>query len=313
MYWPYLRSKQNEVLAFRDLAVNLSPLVVPIFKPVTLYAFENRLKSILDSGLRVSVIVNSDQGDPIPQFQEVLRIVGDLISRNPGFVFPALEVSSATDIKDIRVFDSMFNGVQTVFIHRNHLFNEAGIQSQILNVISPVHAFHSGEAPSHIINGFQRNSRVLIRDGFSRQNVNGDYPAQSNFDDLVYNYNSLGFNGFGDCASVGDYYAKGGGNPAHVALHLTEERSKNIICNHFVSSSAPGSSTEDMYWDALGKLMQYVGNPPSQPFNTSGVYDYVNNYVSGSYKALGFPKKCSIKHHVEMIDRIISNGRVAFV
>lgn len=311
MYWPYLRSKQNEVLAFRELAGNLSSLIVPIFKPVTLHAFESRLESILDDGLRVSVVVNSREGAPAPSLSDTLKVVDNLLARNPGSVFPAFELEEGATSQDVRWFDNRFSGVQTVLLHRGHGLREVDITSQVSSGINPVQVFLDGHAPAYLMSGFQGCNRVIVRDGFSRQRVNGDYPAQSDFDDLAYNYRALGFDGFGDCASVGDFYAKGGQNPSHVAFHLTEEKSGgDIVCNHFVSSSAPGDSTEDMYWDAMGQLVGYTGNPPSQVFSTVGVYDYINNYTHGGFKNLGFPKRCSVKHHLQMIDRIILRSAV---
>ena len=312
MYWPYLRSKQNEVLAVRELASNLtSNLVVPIFKPVgNLSHLETRLAGTISQGVRVAIVMNPDQGNPIPPHSSVATMFGNLETKTPGMAFPAYEIGSETTIRNIGQFCATYAKYQMVLVHRNHQFSSQSIVGALGSpTLPPVHVFFDQGVPSSTINGILSSRKVLLRDGFQRQSANGHYPPHSHFGDLVFNFTSFGFNGMSDCGPLGDVFITGGSSPSHVALHLTEQNpSPTLICNHFVSSVSTTSDTETKYFDALEKLVNYTGSPGQGQFATFGVDDFCLSRTNGHFPNLGPPKRWSLKHHIQLIDNLLQNS-----
>ena len=62
MYFPFLRSYQNEVLAVRDLATILAGTqnIVPVFEPVRERADD--FVTIANAGVRICIIENPNRG-----------------------------------------------------------------------------------------------------------------------------------------------------------------------------------------------------------------------------------------------------------
>lgn len=306
MYWPFFRSKQEELLALKELGSHLSGnLVVPIIKPHDAsQRVEGQLSRVLQTGLRVALIVNTNEGAPVPTAEQVLSMEGNLTRAFSGQVFPTLEVRSGVSSSDVSWFVNNYRGRNQVFIHRAHTLNAA-----IFPSFGAVHVFEVNQVSQNFISAFSNSRRIILRDGFKKKSVNGDYPAISYFDDLAYSYNANGYDGFGDFATIGDVpYNAGGGKPSHVALHLTEPYQNNAFqCRHFVSSVPPATTdVQTKYLDALAQLVTYTGSPGTGPFGTYGVSDYCSNYASGTYPGLGSPKRWSTKHHMQLLNSVLA-------
>lgn len=64
-YYPYLRGRQNELIALRELATKklLSGNIVPIVEPLTVSnTFLSTLKAFKDNKLKLAVIMNPEYG-----------------------------------------------------------------------------------------------------------------------------------------------------------------------------------------------------------------------------------------------------------
>lgn len=310
MYWPFFRSKQEELLALKELGLNLSDnLVVPIIKPHdSSPRLEGQLSRVLQTGLRIALIVNTNEGAPVPAAAQVIGMEGNLDSAFSGQVFPTLEVRPDVTSAEVLWFVNKYRGRNQVFVHRTHSLN-----ATIFPTSGVVHVFEFNQTPQSFISAFHASRRIILRDGFDKQAVNGDYPGASYFDDLAFNYDSHGYDGFGDFATIGDIpYSTGGGQPSHVALHLTEPFQNNSFqCRHFVSSVPPANTdVQTKYLDALSKLVAYTGSPGRGPFRTFGVADYCSNHATGSYPGLGSPKRWSTKHHIQLLHSVLTNSHV---
>lgn len=309
MYWPFFRSKQEEMIALRELGSHLSDnLVVPIIKPHDATPrIEGQLSKVLQTGLRMALIINTNEGKPVPTAAQVLVMENNLNTAFSGQIFPALEVRPGVTSSDVSWFVNNYSGRVQVFIHRAHTLSATSFPAT-----GAIHIFESNQVSPNFVSAFSSSWCVILRDGFNKQSVNGDYPAVSYFDDLAYSYSSNGFNGFGDFATIGDIpYNTGGGQPSHVALHLTEPYQNNAFqCRHFVSSVPPTTTdVQTKYHDALALLVAHTGSPGAGPFATYGVSDYCSNHASGSYPGLGSPKRWSTKHHIQLLHSVLATSR----
>ena len=307
MYFPYLRGKQYEVLAVRDSGFLSSNRIIPVFEPTTLAGPTpfNRFLRIANNGVKFSVIVNSVSGKPPPALANTIQVLRELESRVPGAVLPAFQIRPGQPVSDVGDFARTFASQQCVLVHRNHTHSETAL-SGALNPLSrpPVQILLEGGTPLQVVKALPAVGMVLLRDGFSRCTRNADYPIRSNFDDLLYTYRSLGFDGFSDFSIVGDTYSPGGGAAIHVAIHLTELYTTTIVANHFVSKTPPQRGNDQAkYFSALSLLMSYTGSPPSADLDTEGVREYHQSNSLRHYPGLGKLKQWSIMHHMEIIDR----------
>jgi hypothetical protein len=319
MYWPYLRSKENEILAVRELTTLLASnqLVVPIYKPTTANDItRRRLDGIASGGVRFAWIVNSDDGKPPPTQTASEALLDFILGQHPTMAFPAIEIRPRTLPTDIRSFARKYAKHQCVIVHRDHLLSAAAITAALAALgQAPIHVFIHGGTSTAVQVALSAGNTILIRDGFSRQPTNGAYPPRTNFDDLLFTYGSHGHQGFGDFGPLGDIFISGGATPSHVALHLTEATAgQAIVCHHFVSSVSTTVDVATKYLDAVRQLCGCTGAPPGGAFGTAGVANFHNSYRTAHYPGLGLPKRWSLKHHIELVQsHLVQVGSRAFV
>lgn len=304
MYFPYLRSNANEVLAVLELAPKLVPnsLVLPVFNVVKVNdVFEGRIRKVCEIGLRVCILTNTGSIDHAPDLYDFLdSLEGDY----PGIVFPGFEIKDGVTGASLKGFAKRFSKASTLIVHRKSFpAIDVALALKSLKVPS-IHAYISSALPAARAHGAPSSGDVIIRDGFAKAARNGDYPEYSNFPSEFGTYLADGYAGFGDFAAIGDHYKVGGGRASNVALHLTERRGAVIRCNHFVSDDIhTRSHVHVQYEDALQKLVDYVEDPPKIIFRTEGVID---GYLADSeYHGLGVPKRWSLKHHLEMMENTL--------
>ncbi|WP_290270585.1 sce7725 family protein [Halomonas sabkhae] len=311
MYWPFFRSKQEEMIALKELGYHMgSNLLVPIIKPHDAgKRVEGQISRVVQTGLRAALIINTNEGSPVPSIAQIVAMENNLKNEYPDQIFPALEVHPGVTASDVSWFLTTYSGRTQVFVHRAHTLSAAAFPEN-----GAIHIFESNQVSPHFISAFSASRRVILRDGFNKQPVNGNYPPASYFDDLVYSYRTHGFDGFGDFATIGDVpYNTGGGQPSHVALHLTEpHQNKTFQCLHFVSSVPPETTdVQTKYFDALSQLIGHTGSPGVGPFSTLGVTDYCNNFVAGTFPGLGSPKRWSTKHHIQLLHSVLATSYAA--
>ena len=304
MYFPYLRGKLYEILAIRDTDF-LSNLTIPIFEPTSLSkANKARWRQTAESGRRFAIIVNSANGDPLPPPapREVVDFIDEL---PPDRVFPALEIRYETEPKLIQAFQSKFHHSTTIVIHRNHQYSASVLANHLGPLTgSAIQVFVDGYVPKAVLHTLPAQRRVLLRDGFQRAEKNAMYPRQSHFDDLLQTFGNQGFDGFGDFSIIGDWFSPGGGPASAVALHLTEIVSDTVVTNHFVSSPPHiRGNPNGKYFSALERLIAYTDGHPQ--FNTVGVSGFRKSHDVAKYPNLGPPKRWSIQHHFEVVERAL--------
>ena len=313
MYFPYLRGKQNELLAVRDSDFLLNNRIIPIIEPISCFdkktnQVSNRVYGqylrIARKGIRFAIIFNSNNGEPLPTIEEVYQMFQRLDNEEPNTIFPTFEIRPGGRIQDLLNFVNVFRNKQCFIVHRNftHSLNELK-ETLALFERPPVHIFLNNHISEDLINNFPDEFAILLNDGFQRCVPNSSYPRDSDFDDLLFTYSKDGFDGFADFSTVGDVYSTGGGAANHIALHVTEcMGNSSIKTNHFVSDNPPYRGNDSAkYLNALNTLFhytQYVNN-----FDTLGIQQYNESHFQQRYRGLGSPVKWSTMHHMEIIDR----------
>lgn len=309
MYYPYFRGRQEEMMALISLPdeVIKSNLILPIIKPFSKSSiFTNRCIRLSQKGCSFGFIVNSDEGE-IKGTNYFLNEFSKIFDGFEGVIIPSFEIGPKTIIQDIHAFLAKFKEGKVVLIHRNHVLPVPELSDLFSKLKTlPIQIFLDKGTASTLHFTLPADKRVLLRDGFKKHTPNAEYPPEQHFDDLLHTYKKDGYDGFGDFSIVGDLVKIGGAAAKNVALHLTTDSDQKtaLVTHHFVSTT-PQTTTnpEKKFFNALTQLLRFTGNPPVKPFNTSGVNGFVSCNHSMRYPGLGCPKRWSIMHHIEFIEK----------
>ena len=311
MYFPYLRGRQYELIALRELAEMdiLNDKIVPIIEPVKVTpTLLNTISTLNDKNIKYIVITNPGVGSFIVDGQKGKN--KDLFSR----------------IQDVATYENVYSGL---VINRNSV-NEVesvlskGVSADRLvalcfesdNIENLAMAFKDITPKFNIIpyspafRRVRKGERVMIDDKFNKLPRNNDYlECDDEFfsDDHIYCYED-GYAGFSDYSIVGKEYSESGFAPYAVAIHMVYFADDNTLrVHHFVSDSNTDiSDPANKFYEALSKLIEWN---KSKNLNTWAMNKFQEMYENETYPGLGVVKKLSIMHHIELIgdylDRVL--------
>jgi len=307
MYFPYFYGKQFELMAIREsLDLLKTNKTIPIIEPVrdNLKALESAAKALCNNGIEHIVITNPDKGDFRPRRRgSVIEQLDCDIYRTDHCV-PGYIIRDSENYGDIRAF----------FINNNErnvalIFYGDGAKDELLQLLEEYGArvkyniFIDGRVSEKYQSSINPDAyKILIKDGFNKAKKNAEYPNDEFFSDIHLSYKSRGYYGFGDFTIVGGEFFESGG-PAHaVAIHMTYLDHSNIIrVAHFISD------TNDNETNPQGKFREAVyklANQGSSYINpqTDAFEEFKELSASGKYRGLGYVKKLSMKHHMEVVN-----------
>lgn len=316
MYFPYIRGRQYELLALRELASNslLGDFVTPVIEPVKLSP--TLIKTIAEY-IRVkqslAVIRNPAVGSFMKDYKEakagskeetyknefVKLYKDDLIIKSIILQKNAPSLLSHWDNNGVQRKD-----VLVINTDRNYLdlFDDAfGSNNPQYALIPDESAFRRR---------IKRN-RVILDDKFEKQSRNADYQdAEDEFfsDDHLY-YKDDGLKGFADYSVVGNDYQEAGFAPYAVAIHIVYFAEDNSLrIKHFVSDSNEDiSNPAKKFYEAVSKLNEWYQANPFAP--TLGLTTLLQHYTDQTYPGLGSVKKLAVMHHLELMGKYLSEGK----
>ncbi len=303
MYFPYLRGRQYELIALRELLEKeiLSERIVPIIEPVKLSStlvktleayrkknrqiaivtnpmvgsFRSEIKEEKNQKLKESFFVNLKENNVL-----FLRILG--VKSDPTTFIEKHADNMGTICKDkdaVKVYENFFAEKDVKY---NLIPDESGIRRKI------------------------RKNKVLLADKFHKQDRNNDY---SDFEDEPFSEDHLyylddGYVGFADYSVIGEEYNDTGFAPYAVAIHIIYfDQDDSLRVKHFVSDSNDDiSNTPGKLQEALTKLVEW--NKKMQ-IKSYALTEFEDMYNRETYPGLGTVKKLSIMHHIELIGKYL--------
>ncbi len=304
MYFPYLRGRQFELIALRELVEKgvLSSKVTPIIEPVKLsstlvktieiYGRNNKQLAIITNPKVGSF--NSDAKEE--KNQKLKESLSASLKENDSILYMNLlranskpekfvekhadNMGTICDDKDaIPIYEAYFSETDVKY---NLIPDESGFRRKI------------------------RKNRVLLADKFNKQDRNNDYIEVDDepfSDDHLY-YLEDGYVGFADYSVVGEEYNETGFAPYAVAIHIVYfDTDDSLRVKHFVSDSNDDiSDPAGKFQEALSKLVEW--NEEKQ-LDTVAMKEFEDLYRREAYPGLGTVKKLSIMHHLELIGRYL--------
>lgn len=308
MYFPYLRGRQFELIALRELLNEgvISDKIIPIIEPIkptptlikTLEIFSNSNKSI-------ALIMNPNVGGFLSELRSLLKN-----SEKELLVKSMRDTMNKNNIIKSYIMNS--NAVQSLNKMKNK--KDALIISTNVDAIDHYLDIYNNEAPRFTLIPSERvfkravkENRVLISDKFNKLDRNVDY---SNNDDEFFSndhiyFSEEGYEGFSDYSVVGDQFSESGFAPLAVAIHIVYfDSKKNLRVRHFVSDSNEDiSDPAGKFGEALEKLVIWIRENKIE--RTIALKKFEEYYKQGKYPGLGTVKKLAIMHHIELINRYL--------
>jgi hypothetical protein len=311
MYFPYLRGKQFELIALRELCIlfpqelnKISPIIEPVKASSTL---NSTLAELANRNANFNIIINPRVGDLEGQYESIIEIISSSIPEEYNNYQLAVIIDSKTE-RNIAALIEFVNGLELNFngitlIHKTEI-NSQNI-AQITNQLDIVYnVIYFSKTSRRYYREFDANTLVSLDDYFEEQSRNADYLNQeSDFSKEYRYYIQDGFVGFSDFLTIGDNYSESGFLPRAVAIHLSYLDNDQIKVKHFVSDSNEDvADIGGKFSEAINKLVVWCNE---NNLNTAAINEFRDLHERGHFPGLGTLKKLSIMNHIELIINII--------
>ncbi|WP_312832982.1 sce7725 family protein [Sedimentibacter saalensis] len=315
MYFPYVRGRQYELLALRELSEKdlLGSFVTPIIEPVKLSPTLNKTMSIfIQTNHQLSVIRNPVVGSFLKDLKDVKYGSKEEVYKDEfrtqykenAIIKSVIMQPNAKSLLEYWDQESV-NKEDLLVINTNREYLE--LYDQLFGNIMPRYALIPDES------AFRRKvhkNKVLLEDKFEKQNRNADYQKQEDefFSDAHLYYKEDGFIGFSDYSVVGNEYLEAGFAPYAVAIHIVYfAGDKSLRVKHFVSDSNEDISNPALkFYEAVSKLASWYNETPHPVQITMGLKTFLEHYEKQTYPGLGTVKKLSLMHHIELMGKYLS-------
>lgn len=294
MYFPYLRGKQFEFIAIRELHEKgvLFNNIIPIFEPVNgnFPYFDEFIKKDIVFG----IIVNPKVGDLVNNYEMIEKFIMQQNTSN----FYVCILTTNNNQEEVFILKEVYKNYNKIYVHKqyNYFFEDK------------LNTFDDGYynlVITSIGNKYNvLNNKIIFEDSFIKAERNSDYPDIDYFNNYFLNYKKMGFVGISDFLTIGDVFSKTGGQPLAVAIHLSVIQNGAIYIKHFVSDSIDyRGDINTKFFEAIEKLVRYVTQEKIK--DTDGIIEFKNWNSNRHFPNLGPVKKASMKNHIELISKAI--------
>ena len=306
-YFPFLRGKQNELMALRGLAASIADhgRVIPIVEAVNANSTTQiSLDRFIEASMPFLFVCNPIHG----------RFSGDAVGLREQLIdqelidydrwIPSLYVDEQTTVQELESFIDTYDSYPLALIYYGRPQRNA-VRTMIEESYFAWHVFIDNRVEVEYIESVPTTSRVLVSDRFRRQPRNADYPlTREFFTDLNTEAGNPQGRHFGDFSIVGDQYTETGGPAYAVALHHVHysEHSGSLEISHFISDRV------DTTADTPGKIIEALTHLVNaldtlQPNNTRACQEYRQMNHDEQSRGLGYMKRLAITHHLETVLR----------
>ncbi len=315
MYYPYFRGKQFELILIRDNAEflannNIHPIIEPVKEDFS--ALTRAMKIINEKGVDCTLIVNPKASQEPVTTSSILRELIDDVFKEYNNIFIGYMLHAKSDLADLTTLLKKYGAFFFTVIHCGYTDgkNFATATEDFQSIKN--HVFIEGFAGKLYQRHLKKDgvNRILIRNGFKPQKKNADYPSDEHFSDLHVTYEDEGMDGFGDYLIVGSDYTETGGPAYAVAIHLTYlDADDDMFIYHFISDQTDSPTDPGgKFLEALEKVVKEIEKPKSLIYKSDACSKYLELFKKQHYPGLGYVKKISMQHHIELIANYIEQA-----
>lgn len=312
MYYPFVRGKQFELALLREQAPRIAQWeFVPIIEPVreNFPALKRALDELTKNNCSFILIANPSVGD-LKKDSSSLRdeIINTHLENYDNYAV-GLKLTANDSLKTAKDFFELHE-IPIAIVHDG--YSDGKGLAALIGEKKPsltAHVFIEKHSSTLYRKHFKNSAkRVIVEDNFQIRK-NREYPLSEPFSELYLTYSDRGCDAFGDFLIVGSEYRDGGGPAYAIAIHITfmdSNADDSIAINHYVSDKV--DTVQDpagKFHEALKKLVKDVQKQNSQIYKTKAIEEYLQLFDRNHFPGLGFVKKLSMQHHVELMAHVL--------
>lgn len=315
MYYPYLRSKQFELLALRQLLdhIDFSRQISPVIEPVREgnSTFSSTISKMIDKEVTFTIILNPMVGSYAEMGVDRIEKCLELIPEDYPNCKLGIIINSNTNVK------ALYEKIKELQIKPElNLFLETSVSDKdllfkLIDKFNFVNIFVTNNIERRLLRQLRQLQKPLImwNDNFKKLPRNSDYINDEDefySDDHLF-YSEENYVGFSDFQTIGKSYSDTGFSPFAIAIHLTYfDDEENFRVRHFVSESNDDrNDIGGKFAEANQKLVSFVDE---NNIETLATKEFNDLYEEEKYPGLGSVKKLSIMHHLELVYNFLNNG-----
>lgn len=306
MYFPYLRARQFELIALKELVEEnlIGKYIIPIIEPIKVTTtLSNTLSAFSKNEKAIAVVKNPTVGDFLTELKKTdseekkkVNLLQEIKKDNVINAYIINQKNAAT-LKE-RVDSEKINLDKVIIISKKR-----ECLNPYLNVFGKFKPLYSLIPDDRTFRRSVQGKKVVFEDRYNKLERNVDYYDIDEFfsEDHLY-FDDEGYEGFGDYTVVGKDFNEAGFAPLAVAIHIVYfDDNQSLWIKHFVSDS-----NEDIkdparkFEEAVSKLVKWTEK--EKIFLTKGLKELTGCYHTGKYPGLGTIKKLSIMHHLELMN-----------
>lgn len=311
MYFPYLRGKQFELIALREFAADNAGNrnIIPIIEPVkaTYNSLSTAIAKLIACDIMFALVLNPEEGD---FNRETPDIVGSIAQLNDsGTNWMPAYILNGRNSRDIIQTIKTAELTNVMLICKNSV-DIADADTKELIELNNVIYIVCGADNSRSVNKKLRDlGKHLIRldDKFNNQKKNADYLTipEELFTDEHHYFRDDHYFGFSDYTTLSKDFIDGGMLPYAIAIHLTYEKTpEEVWVKHFVSDTNDSpSNIHGKFFEAASKARDFF---MSKDDKTPAINELISIVKEERYPGLGVIKKISIRNHIELINRLLT-------
>lgn len=301
MYYPFLRARQFELIALRELAIEgaTQGIITPILEPVKEshnnlnLAYKVFLEKKQDAFIIVNPIVGEFSGDN-KHYLEYLNNLDESVFK------PAFHYRNNSNFINESI--TQYGLTNCMLICQNDL-REDDVNFQKLaesKAISFINIEDPGRnrALNRYISSLNK-TYIRLDDLFEKQARNSDFldMREHRFSEEHLHYQREGYQGFSDYTVLPSEYIDGGSTPRAVVIHLTYLNGHNQIwIRHFTSDTNDSiANVQGKFAEAATKAVRYCRE---NSLTNSAINELETYFDEEHYPGLGTVKKLSIKNHL---------------
>ncbi|WP_033370947.1 sce7725 family protein [Humibacter albus] len=315
MYFPYLRGKQYELLALKELSVLLGKQqkVIPIIEPVRSpngSGLDRCLTAMHDASIGFVLVLNPSVGElrnphVAPELAQYLSEQNRSTNWNLGLL-----IDERTNVADLiaNYREQIAGQGRLTLIHKGIAEGLGELPSLTSDLRREFDVIDDRWRRRYFRDLLASSQGITLRDGFPGEERNAAYlgKEESVFTDDHLFYVEESWFGFSDYLTIGEPYADGGFTPRAVAIHWTYEPHPGapILIRHFTSeSNGDTANVGGKFLEAARKLVAFLD---LHDIHTEASEVFRSHVANSTYPGLGIVKKLSIQNHLELMSGILS-------
>lgn len=306
MYFPYLRGRQFELIALRELIENdlIGKKVIPVLEPIKPTSTLAKTLAICSEKKHLhALVVNPAVGEFVSKIKEKDRNSDEAVNEIYNDLKSEFLIKAYIIKQGISKFLLKHTDLEKLMI----INPKRDCMEEYLKVYDTIEPSYTLLPDDRTFSRKAPKSKIMFEDRFCKATKNADY--SKNIDEFFSEdhlfYVDEGFKGFSDYTIVGAEYKESGFAPLAVAIHIVYfDKNKVLRVHHFVSESNDDyDDPAGKFGEALAKLVQWVAE--NDVPNTMGLQAFLDCYKEGKYPGLGTVKKYSIMHHLELMNMFL--------